>query len=390
MTKTKKEQFDELLEDATSAGSVQDKFATTRKELNEIMIERTQEIDMILTALICQEHVLLVGDPGTGKSMLADAVVDWLDGSKFSVLLNKFSTPEEVYGPISLTNLKADKYVRITTNMAPEANVVFFDEVFKASTAILNTALRLLNEREFDNGGTVTKCPLKLAVGASNEWPSSENGQGAELGALFDRFLFRREVKPIGSERGLDKLLWSGDISTTLTSHLTPEEIVEATDAAKRVTWSDDAREAFTTITRAAKAEGIVPGDRRLRKSISAVQAFTWLCGDSVVEKDHLEILQHILWTDPKEQPRTLAQVVAKVANPLGLVINELLCEAEEVIGGVDTKDLQSAAVGSKKLGEIVKKLKKQEKKGGKKVAEAIEYVEGRVADIKAATMENF
>ena len=55
-------------------------------------------------------------------------------------------------GPVSLAGLKEDKYVRVTTGKLPEADFVFADEVFKASSAILNTLLRLLNERVFDRG----------------------------------------------------------------------------------------------------------------------------------------------------------------------------------------------------------------------------------------------
>src|SRR3954452_14185168 len=87
---------------------VQDKFAATRRELSAALIERGDEIDLILTALIAQEHPLLVGPPGTAKSLLLDSVMNWMGGRKFTILLTKFSTPEELYGPISVAGLKAD------------------------------------------------------------------------------------------------------------------------------------------------------------------------------------------------------------------------------------------------------------------------------------------
>jgi len=106
-----------------------DKFALMRDDLHRALIEREQEIDLCLTAMVAREHVLLVGVPGTAKSMLCDAIVRWMHGAKFQVLLTKYSAPEEVFGPISLVGLKADRYRRITTSRLPEAHVAFIDEI---------------------------------------------------------------------------------------------------------------------------------------------------------------------------------------------------------------------------------------------------------------------
>src|SRR4029079_12857185 len=147
---------------------VREKFAQARKELSSALIERDEEIDLVLTALIANEHVLLVGPTGCGKSLLLDSVLSWTGGTKFSILLTKFTTVEEVMGPVSLAALKADKYLRVTTGKLPEADYAFIDEVYKASSAILNVMLKILNERAYDAGdGVLRKVPLKLCLGAS-------------------------------------------------------------------------------------------------------------------------------------------------------------------------------------------------------------------------------
>src|SRR5207248_10587370 len=168
------------------------------------------EVDLVLTALLAGEHVLLVGQPGCGKSLLLDSVLSWTGGRKFSMLLTKFSVPEEVFGPVSLTALKDDRYVRVTAGKLPEADYAFCDELFKASSAILNTLLRILNERVYDAGdGVARRVPLKLCVAASNEWASPDTGK--ELAALADRFLLRKAVAPIRSRAGRERLLWTAD-----------------------------------------------------------------------------------------------------------------------------------------------------------------------------------
>ena len=98
--------------------------------------------------MLAREHVLLVGPPGCAKSLLLEAVMRWLGGKTFTCLLTRFTTPEELFGPVSVAGLKEDRFRRITSGKLPEADGCFLDEVFKGSSAILNTLLRLLNERE--------------------------------------------------------------------------------------------------------------------------------------------------------------------------------------------------------------------------------------------------
>jgi MoxR-like ATPase len=150
--------------------SVQEKFNRTREELSNALVERDQEIDLLLSSLICRENPLLIGPPGTGKSMLVDALLNWMQGTKFSILFSKFSMPEEIFGPVSLNGLKNDKFIRITEGKLPCADIAFGDEIFNASSGILNTLLKILNERVYEQGdGSKIKVPLKLFVGAANQ-----------------------------------------------------------------------------------------------------------------------------------------------------------------------------------------------------------------------------
>jgi MoxR-like ATPase len=106
---------------------------TARKELSEALIERDTEVDLVLTALVCNEHALLVGQPGTAKSLLLDALMRWTSGNRFTALLTKFTAPEEIFGPISVRGLREDRYVRVTAGKLPEAHLAFLDEVFSAT-----------------------------------------------------------------------------------------------------------------------------------------------------------------------------------------------------------------------------------------------------------------
>src|SRR4051812_50130205 len=103
------------------ADPVRETFAQARKELSSALIEREEEVDLVLAALVANEHVLLVGPPGCGKSLLLDSVLSWTGGTKFSVLLTQFTTPAELLGPVSLSPLKTDRDLRGTGGRVPEA-----------------------------------------------------------------------------------------------------------------------------------------------------------------------------------------------------------------------------------------------------------------------------
>lgn len=335
---------------------VQEALTAIRQQLTETLVDREEEIDLVLTALLSREHVLLVGPPGCGKSLLLDSLMAWVGGRKFAALLTRFSVPEELFGPVSLAALKDDRFIRVTTGKLPEAEFVFLDEVFRGNSAILNSLLKILNERVFDAGDGVNRpTPLHLCMAASNEWPAPETAK--ELSAMFDRFLLRKAVTPIRTREGRQRLLWNGTPRTPVENRIAPETLREATDGVATTTWSVEAKEAFEAVLRELSKEGVQPGDRRQVKTVRVVQAYAFLQGATVVQPEHLEIAAHCLWDDPLGHAKVAASVIARIANPPGMRVNQMLLEAEEILSDADPRDLAKAATAAAKLGEVERRL---------------------------------
>src|SRR5262249_5861064 len=143
-----------------------DKLQALERELTASLIERDEVIRASLVALLARQHMVVLGPPGTAKSALVTSLAERISTQNggglrsFAYLMTRFTTPEELFGPVSVAGLKRDEYVRITAGKLVEAELVFLDEIFKASSAILNTLLKVANERIFHNGDQEMQVPL--------------------------------------------------------------------------------------------------------------------------------------------------------------------------------------------------------------------------------------
>ncbi len=175
--------------------------------LNQNVYEREEVVALSLLAAIAGESIFLLGPPGVGKSLVARRLkLAFSEGESFEYLMSRFSTPDEIFGPVSISKLKdEDTYERITQGYLPDASVVFLDEIWKAGPSIQNSLLTVVNEKIFRNGKMTLQVPLKLLIAASNELPAK--GEGLE--ALYDRFLIRKFVGCIEQEYAFDQMIAS-------------------------------------------------------------------------------------------------------------------------------------------------------------------------------------
>ena len=276
--------------------SPQEKLQKIREELQRSFLERTAPIDGALVALLASQHVLIIGPPGTAKSMLADELCRRITGaSYFQWLLTKFTTPEELFGAVSLKALEADDYRRVTDNKLPEAHIAFLDEVFKSSSSILNSILTIINERLFHNGREVVPVPLLTLFGASNELPEDD-----ELVALYDRFLLRFTVDYIQEDFRFLQMLQAQEPAERTTLSLA--ELRQLQTNIRAVTVSGTILGVMADIRCELRSKDILASDRRYRQSIGLMQALAYLDGRSAVSESDLFFLEHILWKEPSEQ----------------------------------------------------------------------------------------
>lgn len=248
------------------------------------LVGREQLAELIVLAAVAQEHLLVIGPPGTGKSAVVRRVAQALGGRYFEYLLGRFTEPSELFGAVDLKKLREGTVETDVTGMLPEADVAFLDEVFLGSTAILNTLLTVLNERRFRRGHTQVQCPLRVCVSAANGLPDDES-----LAAFGDRFLIHVFVDPLPDHQ-LETMLsggWKSDQQTVL-----PEGGLAHLDTLSGMLKDvrlDDARPVLANAVRKLRQAGIQLSDRRIVKSQRLMAAAAVLAG-------RLDATQADLW----------------------------------------------------------------------------------------------
>lgn len=303
-----------------------EKLKAVISELKSRFYERDELIEGAICAILTSNHVIIIGPPGTAKSQLANDLCSRITGANyFQWLLTKFTTPEEIFGSISLKGLENDEYRRVTTNKLPESHIAFLDEIFKSSSSILNSLLTVINERVYFNGTEKINTPLITLFGASNELPTDED----ELDALYDRFLVRFVVGYIEEDFRFLKMIQGGDDKNEPTT-FSLQELSKLKEKVIRVEIPQAVYKILLRIRKELNAKGISLSDRRYKSSISLIKARAFINGREMAKEEDVKILENVLWKDPAEIPEiksTLYSILFGYREQL----KELYIQAKEI-----------------------------------------------------------
>ena len=270
--------------------------------------------------------MLFLGPPGTAKSLLSKSVCEAVDGYFFYYLLTRFTTPEEVFGPLSLKALQRDDFRRKTEGYLPTAHIAFLDEIFKSNSSILNSLLTILNERKFTSGNHIVDVPLLTAFGASNEMPE----ENESLEALYDRFLFRCSVKYIEDEASFADLIFGSPEAGGIDARLSIQEIHGLQGRAKEVAIDPDVRKIVLETRREFRSKNYVLSDRRWKKMINVLRIAAAGTGKPSVDRSMVLLLQHMAWDRP-EQKEHIKNILMDLIISGGESLQKLKKEAEDL-----------------------------------------------------------
>ena len=325
-------------------------------------------VEVLALATLCGEHSVFIGPPGTNKSNLIRYWAEHLQcvtdpaqrvfqvkGKSvrkpflFSCTLDKFMTPESLLGAFDPRKMRdKGEWVRNLQNTAADAHFLHLSEIFAASGQTLRSLVRLLNEREVENGGAVLPCPLLSCFADSNSLPMDE--------AVFDRFLFRTCVTYV-RQNEVEALL-SAPERTAISNGATILSVGDVKRAQREVAAIQITPQQLALLgdlRMAASKANVVISDRRLRKIVHALKAAAYMRGASCVAGRDFHVLNWTAWTklaDREHIHRFTMDIIAK-ADPDIASVKAKMDECVAVFERGDVSDTDRFATTAQTLGQL-------------------------------------
>lgn len=307
---------------------MRERIAAILSALKSGVYERDEAIALSLLSALSGESIFLLGLPGVGKSMIARRLkLAFKDAAVFEYLMSRFSTPDEIFGPVSISKLKdEDRYERMVAGYLPDAEVVFLDEIWKAGPAIQNALLTVLNEKVYLNGNQELRLPVKAIIAASNELPAEDEG----LEALWDRFLVRYIVEPIREKDNFFRLICDEQALEPACVEYQPlsdEDYDRIRSGSGRVTLPTeimellyDLRQSVNTLPKmeddddVGAMENCYVSDRRWKKITGILRTSAFLNGREAVDMSDLLLLEFLLWDNDGMIPKLRGLISERIA----------------------------------------------------------------------------
>lgn len=180
--------------------------------------ERTREVDMLIFAVLCKEHVLFQGVAGTAKSELSRQFFRGIQRARtFEQQFTAFMDETYVFGPQVIDELvKKGNVVHNLKDSLADSEFALLDEFFNANEELVVACNEVFNERSFTRNQQKEDCPLITAVMTTNQDRHNEE----KLKPIYDRIMFTSTVLKVSEAMNRARMLKSsveGSLKVTAT-----------------------------------------------------------------------------------------------------------------------------------------------------------------------------
>lgn len=302
-------------------------------QANQDFVAMEHVIQALALGFASGNNVIILGPPGTGKSMSTSYMARALGASYWHKALKAGTTDEDLYGPLSATKLQKDVYTRKWAGMAT-AKVVFLDEIGKASDTVRDEILEAIEERELTTPDETWQMPLHLAVSASNETIDHQE-------AVWDRFTIRTRIDNVDGSRDFLSLLDKTNIDV-------PEGYQVADDDLTNIKFValDMLRETPSTVkhtltdirSKLATVHRDRISNRRWLNVLRVAAGQALLAGRATLSVADLEVAEYLLWSnvDHIEKVGELVKITVDEQMQKAAAAEMVVVELEEASKNLD------------------------------------------------------
>jgi MoxR-like ATPase len=268
-----------------------------KENVEKVIIGKSDIIDIILTSIIAEGHILLEDVPGTGKTMIAKSMAKSIGGEFKRVQFTPDLLPSDLTG-INYYNQKVGEF---TFRKGPIfTNILLGDEINRATPRTQSSLLECMEEKQVTIDGVTRKLDKPFLVIATQN-PVETAGTFPLPEAQLDRFFVKLSMGYPSLEEG--KAIYKRFINSNpiedITEVCSKEELMDASKSYQSVHVSDELQEYMLKIVdKTLKHESIVLGvsPRGSLALLKGCQAYAALQGrEYVVPEDVKRMTPYVL-----------------------------------------------------------------------------------------------
>ncbi|MBE5766450.1 MAG: MoxR family ATPase [Clostridiales bacterium] len=263
-----------------------------QSNIGKVIVGKTETVELLLTAILANGHVLLEDVPGTGKTLLSKSLAKSLDAGFARIQFTPDLLPSDVTG-LSVYNSKSGEF---EFKPGPVfTNILLADEINRATPRTQSSLLECMEERQVTCDGVTRKLAAPFLVIATQN-PVETQGTFPLPEAQLDRFLMRLRPGYPSHEEALsiiDRFI-RNDPLASLEAVATREALVEAQGMLGSVQVSEPVREYIVALvekTRTLPQVQLGVSPRGLLALLRATQALALIRGRDYATPDDVKSL---------------------------------------------------------------------------------------------------
>lgn len=170
--------------------ALNESLVKVRQEIGKVIVGQSQMIDLLITAILADGHVLIEGVPGVAKTLTAKLLSKVISVNFSRIQFTPDLMPSDVLGT-SVYNVKKSEFEFKSGPIF--SNIVLIDEINRAPAKTQAALFEVMEERQVTvDGNTYKLTPPYIVVATQN--PIEHEGTYRLPEAQLDRFLFKIEV----------------------------------------------------------------------------------------------------------------------------------------------------------------------------------------------------